>query len=425
MVKIGYNLLFFPGSYPFSAAAEDTFVDPEIPFLESVFSRITIIPRSPKGKRKELSPLIQIDSRLGEFLESYDGIIFKNHNQILVYSSYLLYLELVRNYHYAFNKSSLIRIKDYLRVALRTKEWIIRYIEEENLDLSKTIFYTYWLDDLTMGICLAKKKYPQMNIISRTHGGDLFDEQSYPPFIPYRPMFFPYINLVFADSKRGQYYLAKKFPKYQYLFKLARLGVPSQGVCSKASNDNYFRIVSCSYLVPLKRVELLIKGLEILGKTNKDENFEWTHIGDGPLRSELEHIADTSLPSNVKYQFLGFVPEGGVISYYMNNMVDIFINVSSSEGTPVSIMEAQSCGIPVIATDVGGNSEIVTEMNGLILTHDPDPIEIAEKIIQIKNSNLLEEKKKASYENWKFFYNPVKNHPQFIHDMIGAIENCK
>ena len=202
--------------------------------------------------------------------------------------------------------------------------------------------------------------------------------------------------------------------------------MPQQGFFSEISNDKVFRIVSCSFLVPVKRIDLLIKGLEILGKKNTDKIFEWTHIGDGPLRSELEKLAEKRLPKNLNYRFLGYVPEGGVISYYKNNMIDVFINVSSSEGTPVSIMEAQSCGIPVIATDVGGNSEIVDEFNGAIISKDPDPSEIAKKIIMfLTNTNQLKGKKVSSYHNWNTYYNSEKNHTEFIRDMINSTMNGK
>ena len=45
----------------------------------------------------------------------------------------------------------------------------------------------------------------------------------------------------------------------------------------------------------------------------------------------------------------------------------MFINLSSSEGIPVSIMEAQSFGIPVIATNVGGSGEIVVSETGVLV----------------------------------------------------------
>ncbi|NCO54621.1 MAG: glycosyltransferase, partial [Bacteroidetes bacterium] len=47
--------------------------------------------------------------------------------------------------------------------------------------------------------------------------------------------------------------------------------------------------------------------------------------------------------------------------------VDLFINVSESEGIPVSIMEALSAGIPVIATNVGGTNEIVNNDVGFLI----------------------------------------------------------
>ena len=58
----------------------------------------------------------------------------------------------------------------------------------------------------------------------------------------------------------------------------------------------------------------------------------------------------------------------------------MFINVSSTEGIPVSIMEAMSFGIPVIATAVGGTPEIVNNENGYLLSKDPSAKELAEVI---------------------------------------------
>lgn len=45
-----------------------------------------------------------------------------------------------------------------------------------------------------------------------------------------------------------------------------------------------------------------------------------------------------------------------VYDFYRNNDVDVFVNLSESEGIPVSIIETISFGVPVVATDVGGNS---------------------------------------------------------------------
>jgi len=52
----------------------------------------------------------------------------------------------------------------------------------------------------------------------------------------------------------------------------------------------------------------------------------------------------------------------------------LFINTSSSEGIPVSMMEAQSFGIPILAMDVGGVREIVGPQTGRLLQQDDPPL---------------------------------------------------
>ena len=72
--------------------------------------------------------------------------------------------------------------------------------------------------------------------------------------------------------------------------------------------------------------------------------------------------------------------------FYETNHVDLFINVSSSEGIPVSIMEALSFGIPVIATNVGGVPEIIQDSkNGILLDVNCSAGEIADAIIKYIN----------------------------------------
>jgi glycosyltransferase involved in cell wall biosynthesis len=324
------------------------------------------------------------------------------------------------------NLSSILRSIGFFGNALITKNWIDNYIKNNNIDLSNTIFYTYWLDEITLGICLAKQKYPKIKIISRAHGADLYEERHLPPYIPYRPEIFNLLDRVFTDSQAGRTYLITRYPLHKSLFEISCLGVSKQDFITEPSNDSIFRIVSCSNLVPIKRIDLLIRGLVELGMLRPHQIFDWVHIGGGPLRLELEQAARILLPQNIKYHFLGYLPKGGVISFYQNNKVDVFINVSSSEGTPVSVMEAQSCSIPVIATAVGGNSEIVTSDNGLLLTENPKADEIANAIcFLLKDRNLIQDKKKKSYENWDKNYNSEKNLPSFATDLINILKNNK
>ena len=110
-----------------------------------------------------------------------------------------------------------------------------------------------------------------------------------------------------------------------------------------------------------------------------------------------------------------------VHKFYSEQPVDVFINLSDSEGLPVSIMESMSYGIPVIATDVGGTREIVNEKTGFLIPKDFQPQKVAEIIT---NFSLLskEEKQKyreAAYEMWESKFDGEKNSLK----MLGELHN--
>lgn len=85
--------------------------------------------------------------------------------------------------------------------------------------------------------------------------------------------------------------------------------------------------------------------------------------GDGPLRKELEHSVFTSGVSGEQICFLGERPDMGEV--YRGT--DILVLTSEHEGTPNVILEAMTHGIPVVATQVGGVPEILTEDFGFLV----------------------------------------------------------
>jgi glycosyltransferase involved in cell wall biosynthesis len=122
-----------------------------------------------------------------------------------------------------------------------------------------------------------------------------------------------------------------------------------------------------SYAKPVKRLDRIIEGLTFMREQRPDLNVQWTHIGDGPL---LEALKRNAAEKGLQVQWLGQQTNRSVFEYYQTNPIDVFLNTSESEGVPVSIMEALSFGVPVVATDVGGTSEIVQNSVGFLL--DPN-----------------------------------------------------
>lgn len=99
---------------------------------------------------------------------------------------------------------------------------------------------------------------------------------------------------------------------------------------------------------------------------------------------------------------------------YRKHPLDVFMNVSSTEGTPVAMMEAISCGVPVIATAVGGNQEIVSDMNGILLRSDASPEDIAKAILNfLDHPEIMTSLRKGSHTVWMEHYNAEVNFRAF------------
>ena len=105
----------------------------------------------------------------------------------------------------------------------------------------------------------------------------------------------------------------------------------------------------------------------------------------------MKQYINIELPENIKVNLPGQLSNNEIYKYYQENNVSLFINVSSSEGLPVSIMEACSFGIPIIATDVGGTKEIVSDgYNGYLLSENFESKVLAcaiEKIYSMEENN--------------------------------------
>ncbi|MBI5793658.1 glycosyltransferase family 4 protein [Candidatus Uhrbacteria bacterium] len=127
------------------------------------------------------------------------------------------------------------------------------------------------------------------------------------------------------------------------------------------------RIIFIGRLAPPKNPYLLIRAVAALPQTLRDR-VRVIVIGDGPEMTALQDFVRESQLGN-QVDLPGALPREEVLRR-LQTQADLFVLLSSWEGFPYSIIEAMACGVPVIASDVGGVREAITSQTGILLTHN-------------------------------------------------------
>jgi glycosyltransferase involved in cell wall biosynthesis len=130
-----------------------------------------------------------------------------------------------------------------------------------------------------------------------------------------------------------------------------------------------------SRLVPIKNVALAIDAVGLIAA--RHPGLVLVVVGDGPLRADLERrAASANLAGRVL--FAGRVPHGEVPAWY--RAADLFVLTSVFDNSPNVVLEAMACGLPVVATDVGGVGDYVKHgVNGRLVPLN-DAAALAEEI---------------------------------------------
>lgn len=293
-------------------------------------------------------------------------------------------------------------------------------------DISETddvLLYSYRLFDLAyIAIKMAEliKNAKNKIVVSRAHRYDLYEEKNVLHYLPFRDYLMNNLDLVFPCSSDGTEYIRKKYGIPPSKVKCAYLGSKNFGYdFAPPQKENFVKVISCSNVVPVKRVELIAQTMLLLSQKYE---VKWTHIGGGKLLEKLKEKYSEQINSGM-FTFPGALSHDSVIENYKQNHYDIFINLSASEGIPQAIMEAESFGIPVIASDVGGNREIVANMkSGTLVSANADPNSIAQEIElymqrdDVEKVNLRENTRKFWNENFN-----VDNNAQIFIDELRTL----
>lgn len=361
-------LLVLTNTFPYGVGED--FLSAELK-RASGFDRIMICPCSPKAGSVQTKPLPEgVECKVLHREElgrtAYAKLLFRPSVQAEL-------LHLLRE-----GRFSPARVHELLYFAKHAEEIysaLKRCVSVESSD--SVVIYSYWLYDAAAAGALyadwLRKRGVQVRQISRAHGFDIHSERAQNGYLPMRAYLFRHVDSIFPCSDDGAAVLKREAGPFASKITRSYLGTEDCGIGQPKREP--FHIVSCSYMVPVKRLHLIVETLK-----QADFPVVWTHIGSGPLEQQIRELAG-QLPANVTVEFTGQHDNREILDYYKKTSVSVFVNVSSSEGIPVSVMEACSFGIPVIATDVGGTKEIVSSgVNGYLLSADFSPADLLDRI---------------------------------------------
>ena len=365
----------------FSDELESTFVYNEVIQLSQRFAKVIVVGLKTTQQQLpanvEFVVLSQNDFNPKAIFKQHFALVFK-----LLLKEFLL-----RSWNFSYLKNYR-EVVYYLLHSIYYSEKISHLIDERKIDKKEIVCLSFWFNTWAVALGILKQQHKINSFYARTHGIDLFEFRiEKTQRIPFRKFQLQMVDKVFSVSRNGENYLKKKYPSYAHKIFTNYLGTDDKGK-AEFSNDTIFTIISCARVRDIKRIFLIP---EILKHLNYP--IKWIHLGqedfylnDPTYKIYLKNKEDLKNYPHIQTQFPGYLSNQQIFDFYKNTSINLFVSVSETEGLPVSIMEAISFGIPVLATDVGGCREIATEQTGILIPKDFDVKQVAAQITEFKES---------------------------------------
>ena len=399
------ELWLFTTAFPYGSG--ESYLEQELPVLAERFRRVVVVPLNDRG------PLRAVPQNVDVLHWPIDPGATDSVASLLRCPG--LFLQVLRGARGAGPRpmpwrDALSLTRQVLaRVRLLRERLLVDRAPED------VLLYAYWMFDQAAMVAAMHALDPRWRAVARVHGFDLYPERSPWGHFPFRAFTLQHLQRIFTSSAAGLKVMQQRHPELAGRFFLARLGTTDHGAGPWAPAA-VLRIVSCSNLVPLKRVDLLIEALRLT-----TDPVEWTHFGGGPEQERLRALIAT-LPPHVQCQWKGAVANREVLKHYRTRPVDLFVHLSSTEGgVPVALQEAASFGIPLLAADVGGVREIVGPTTGILLPAEPSAAHVAAELDRFRQSPFASSEARLQVrEAWSASYRAPANFGHFCDLLLGA-----
>lgn len=207
-------------------------------------------------------------------------------------------------------------------------------------------------------------------------GGDVPGFRSY-DFALYHKLISPVLHLVWRQAaavvanSQGLRTLGRDFDN-KVAIEIIPNGVESRQFANRGRQWSRPKLLTVGRVVYQKGIDIMFKALAAL----PDMDWDLMIVGDGSARPNLEKQAE-SLGLTDRVDFVGWQDKDGLVDYYRR--ANLFVYTSRDEGMSNAVLEAMAAGLPVVATRIAGNEELVLEgeTGALVPSEDPEAVTAA------------------------------------------------
>lgn len=263
----------------------------------------------------------------------------------------------------------------------------IKLMKEKKYNIINTHFV---IPSGPAGVILSKLF--RIPIVMTVHGGDIYDpSKKLSPHRYYLLRKFVKFLLNHSDKIIAQSQNTKnnalRYYKPNKNIEIIPLGFVEPNFKNVSGKDLKFSVeeiilISVGRLVKRKAYDYAIEAIAKLPY----QNIKYLIVGDGPEKDDLENLAKR-LGVSDKVIFLGFLSEEKKFQYLFNS--DIYVLSSLHEGFGICLLEAMYCGLPIVATNNGGQTDFLFDGLNALLVPIKDSNSLSKKIYKLIEDRSL------------------------------------
>lgn len=239
------------------------------------------------------------------------------------------------------------------------------------------VLYAHYLGYMKYAILFGKKY--NIPTIGLEHWSKLAAKQIQPDMLSLARQIYPQLNQLITVSSFLKNNIKKNIDVNNIQVVPNLLG---EEFTYRSNNTKHsFTIVSAGRLVSSKGFDLLIDAVHQI-QTLLPNEWKLLIIGGGEMKATLQEQINT-LHLQEHIQLVGPQTKAEIVRLFQQS--DLFALPSQMETFGVVYIEALACGLPIIATDCGGPSDIITKENGILIPNE-DIEALKEAILHISNN---------------------------------------